>query len=294
MSHPQPLQAWLAPAKLNLFLHITGRRADGYHLLQTVFQLLDTGDVLRFAPRVDNTLQLHCSDPALAGEQNLVLRAARALQTLQPGTPGADIHLDKQLPTGAGLGGGSSDAATTLLALNELWQLGLDRNTLAQIGLQLGADVPVFVHGHSAWAEGIGEQLTPVTLPERWFLVLTPAVHVSTATIFSHQELTRDGAAITMRTFLNGHSRNDCEALVRRLYPQVDAALNWLAHFAEARMTGTGASVFVAFDRRADAESVLAQLAKADCDLLSGVQAFVARGINKTDNRVCTNRQNCV
>jgi len=289
-----PPGTWLSPAKLNLFLHITGRREDGYHLLQTVFQLLDHGDLLRFAPRDDGQLRLRCNRGELEHEQNLVLRAAQALQAACHCSLGADIELDKRLPAGAGLGGGSSNAATTLLALNHLWQTGLDRSTLASIGLRLGADVPVFVRGHSAWAEGVGEQLTPVNLPDRWYLVLTPAVEVSTATIFSHRELTRSGSAITMRTFLNGHSRNDCEALVRRLYPQVDAALNWLAHFAEARMTGTGASVFAAFDRQEEAESVLARLAEASTGLLSGIEAFVARGINKSDSGMCTNQQNCV
>lgn len=289
-----PPGTWLSPAKLNLFLHITGRREDGYHLLQTVFQLLDHGDLLRFAPRDDGQLRLRCNRGELEHEQNLVLGAAQALQAACHCSLGADIELDKRLPAGAGLGGGSSNAATTLLALNHLWQTGLDRSTLASIGLRLGADVPVFVRGHSAWAEGVGEQLTPVNLPGRWYLVLTPAVEVSTATIFSHRELTRSGSAITMRTFLNGHSRNDCEALVRRLYPQVDAALNWLAHFAEARMTGTGASVFAAFDRQEEAESVLARLAEASTGLLSGIEAFVARGINKSDSGMCTNQQNCV
>ena len=240
-----------APAKLNLFLHITGRRADGYHNLQTVFQLLDYSDELRFSLRSDDQLRFTCNDRSLDNTDNLVVRAARLLQgTLQEALQrplGADIHLDKHIPAGAGLGGGSSDAATTLVALHRLWQGQLTRAALADLGLQLGADVPVFVMGHSAWAEGIGEDLIPVTLDPQYFLVLTPACHVATATIFSHQQLTRDSTAIKMCAFLAGQSRNDCEALVRKLYPAVDAALNWLSQFAPARMTGTGSSVFAAF-----------------------------------------------
>ncbi|MEX2334629.1 MAG: 4-(cytidine 5'-diphospho)-2-C-methyl-D-erythritol kinase, partial [Pseudohongiella sp.] len=231
-----------APAKLNLFLHITGRRSDGYHTLQTLFQLLDYGDELRFSLRTDGQLRLTCNDTSLSNNDNLVLRAAGLLrQTLNIKT-GADIHLIKRIPAGAGLGGGSSDAATALLALNQLWQGGLSRTRLAELGLQLGADVPVFVFGNSAWAEGIGEELEPVTLAEQFFVVLTPACHVTTGTIFSHQQLTRDSTAIKMCAFLAGQSRNDCETLVRKLYPAVDAALDWLSQFAPARMTGTGCS----------------------------------------------------
>lgn len=274
---------WQAPAKLNLFLHITGRRADGYHDLQTIFQLLDYGDELRFALRDDGKLQLHCDTPGLNTADNLVLKAARALQqhAARP-LPGADIDLHKRIPAGAGLGGGSSDAATTLVALNQLWQTGFSRSDLAAMGATLGADVPVFVHGQSAWAEGIGDQLTPVTLPERWFVVLTPNCQVSTARIFSHEQLTRDTKAIRMAAFLAEQSQNDCEALVRELYPQVDAALEWLGRFAQARMTGTGASVFAAFDEEATARAVLEQLPDAPAgERLAGLKGFVARGISQ-------------
>jgi len=272
---------WFSPAKLNLFLHVLGRRADGYHQLQTVFQLLDHGDRLQFAVSNDHHITLHCNHPELANDDNLIVRAASALRQYTGVEHGVHITLDKQLPAGAGLGGGSSNAATTLLALDRLWQTGLDVDTLASLGLQLGADVPVFVHRCSAWAEGIGEQLTPIQLPERWFLVLTPAVHVTTGEIFSHRELTRNGSAIKMHGFLTGHSRNDCEPLVRRLYPQVDAALNWLAQYAPARMTGTGASVFAAFDDQAQAQSVLEALPESAQGALSGVTGFVARGVNR-------------
>lgn len=270
----------LSPAKLNLFLHITGRRADGYHQLQTLFQLLDYGDQLDFSLREDDQLIL---EPPLAGvpfEHNLIVRAARLLQSAQVhkglAPKGAHIHLRKRLPLGGGIGGGSSNAATTLVALNHLWQCGLSRAQLMQLGLQLGADVPVFVGAQTAWAEGVGEALTPIKMPATSYLVLHPNCAVSTAGIFSHKDLTRDTAAITLAAFLAQGGRNDCEALVRKLYPPVDKALKWLANFtSNARMTGTGASVFAAFDSEAQAQQVLAQ---APGDL----PGFVAQGINRS------------
>lgn len=271
-----------APAKLNLFLHITGRRADGYHLLQTVFQLLDYGDELGFSLRDDSQITLSCNSTELATDDNLVLRAAHLLREHSGATQGADIELIKRIPTGAGLGGGSSDAATTLVALNTLWQCRLERDTLAALGLRLGADVPVFVHGKSAWAEGVGELLQPVTLPTLYYLVLSPACHVSTATIFSHQQLTRDTRAIKMAAFLAGQSQNDCEMLVRTLYPEVNAALEWLSQFAKARMTGTGSSVFAAFDNEASARDVLRQLPTDQRGPLRYISGFVAKGINES------------
>lgn len=276
-----------APAKLNLFLHITGRRPDGYHELQTVFQLLDYGDTLTLTTRDDGQLHLDCDIDTLVNQDNLVLRAAHALQqtsqflSRRP-RPGADIRLIKNIPEGAGLGGGSSDAASTLAGLNLLWQLGLSQHQLAEIGLTLGADIPVFIHGRSAWAEGIGEQLTPVDLPAAYFVVLTPACHVATGGIFSHQQLTRDSPTIKMCAFLAGQSRNDCEALVRSLYPQVDAALNWLSGFAPARMTGTGSSVFASFADEASARNVLRALTDAEDSSLSGISGFVAKGVNQS------------
>ncbi|MBU2099014.1 MAG: 4-(cytidine 5'-diphospho)-2-C-methyl-D-erythritol kinase [Gammaproteobacteria bacterium] len=269
-----------APAKLNLFLHITGRRTDGYHLLQTVFQLLDYGDELSFSLRDDDLIRLHCDNPELSGDNNLVMRAALMLRDHCDCHQGVDIELIKHIPAGAGLGGGSSDAATTLVALNRLWQCGLSQQQLAGIGLNLGADVPVFVNGRSAWAEGVGEQLTPVPLPALYYLVLTPACHVSTSAIFSHQELTRDTRPIKMAAFLAGQSRNDCEMLVRTLYPEVNAALEWLGKFAPARMTGTGSSVFAGFDDEASARAVLAQLPSDAQGPLRNISGFVAKAVN--------------
>lgn len=271
-----------APAKINLFLHITGRRSDGYHLLQTVFQLLDHGDELSFRLRDDDQIRFHCDNAELSGDDNLVVRAAHLLRAQSDCNHGVDIELTKNIPAGAGLGGGSSDAATTLVALNHLWQCKLSTRQLAQMGLALGADVPVFVQAHSAWAEGVGEELTPVTLPTRYYLVLTPACHVSTSVIFSHQELTRDTHPIKMAAFLAGQSQNDCEMLVRRLYPEVNAALEWLSQFAPTRMTGTGSSVFAGFEDEASARAVLAQLPTATQGPLKNISGFVAKAVNSS------------
>ncbi len=263
-----------APAKLNLFLHITGRRSDGYHELQTLFQLLDWGDRLEFAEAPAGELTLSCEGTGLdiPADENIVMRAARLLQ---PPDRGARIRLHKHIPAGGGLGGGSSDAATTLLGLNMLWQLGLSLEQLQLMGAGLGADVPVFIAGRTAWAEGIGEILTPVSLPQKWYLVIAPDCHVSTAEIFSHQQLTRNTSPIKIAAFFEGHSRNDCQELVRKLHPEVDNALNWLGNFGEARMTGTGACVFARFDNEADARSAEGQLPQH-------WRGFVARGINES------------
>ncbi|MFZ5722282.1 MAG: 4-(cytidine 5'-diphospho)-2-C-methyl-D-erythritol kinase [Pseudomonadota bacterium] len=269
-----------APAKLNLFLHVVGRRADGYHLLQTLFQLLDAGDSLTFAPA--DRLELN-DLPGVPREANLVWRAATALQEQarrqgRP-VPGARIRLDKRLPAGAGLGGGSSDAATTLLALNRLWELGLDTGSLAAIGLGLGADVPVFVHGRSAFAEGVGERLSPLALPDRWYVVINPGCHVETARIFRDPSLTRDTPLMTMATLREpGYEtrlRNDCEAVVRRLHPEVADALDWLGQFGSSRLTGTGACVFLATGNEDEARRILQQLPPR----FSG---FVARGVDRS------------
>ena len=263
----------ISPAKLNLFLHITGRRADGYHTLQTLFQLLDYGDALTFA--ASETLSLQPGLPGVASEDNLVLRAARLLQRQTGCDKGAKITLDKRLPLGGGIGGGSSNAATALLALNQLWNLRLTLDQLAALGLQLGADVPVFVRGRSAWAEGVGETLRPVALPERNYLILVPPCQVSTALIFSQQALTRNSSAITMAAFLREGGRNDCETVVRLLYPEVAYALDWLSNFSPARMTGTGACVFASFTERRAAEAVLRQCPE-------GYRGFVARGVSES------------
>jgi len=274
----QDLISLPAPAKINLFLHITGRRADGYHQLQTLFQLLDYGDQLDFQRRADATITLSPAHPAIAEKDNLVYRAAKALQqhAAQQNPEhhyGADIHLTKHLPLGGGLGGGSSDAATTLIGLNQLWQLGFSREQLAAIGLKLGADVPVFIHGRTAWAEGIGEILNPIDMVDCWYLVLAPNVEVSTPRIFSHQQLTRDARAITIRAFLEQGGRNACQPIAEKLYPEVKTARQWLEQYANVRMTGTGACIFASFKDEEQARQVLV-------DVPQRWQAFVARGVN--------------
>ncbi|MGY4524182.1 4-(cytidine 5'-diphospho)-2-C-methyl-D-erythritol kinase [Pseudomonas sp. TE21394] len=262
-----------APAKLNLWLHIIGRRADGYHELETVFQFLDHGDELSFTVRDDGVIRLHTEIETVPHDSNLIVRAARMLQAQSGTTLGADIWLTKVLPMGGGIGGGSSDAATTLLALAHLWQLGWDEDRLAALGLSLGADVPVFVRGHAAFAQGVGEQLTPVDPSEPWYVVLVPQVSVSTAEIFSHPQLTRDSLPLKMRPVPEGNSRNDCQPVVEQSYPEVRNALNSLGKFTEARLTGTGSCVFGAFPSKAEADKVLA--------LLSATQTgFVAKGSN--------------
>ncbi|MEN0038535.1 MAG: 4-(cytidine 5'-diphospho)-2-C-methyl-D-erythritol kinase [Cellvibrio sp.] len=266
----------LSPAKLNLFLHITGRRADGYHNLQTFFQLLDYGDTLSFSTRADGKITLAPEIPGVAFEQNLIIKAARALEPYKSADAGVDIQLEKRLPMGGGIGGGSSNAATTLVALNHLWGCGLDKNQLQAIGLTLGADVPVFINAQTAWAEGVGEQLQAIEMQPKWFLVIQPDCHVSTAEIFSHKDLTRDTSAIKVAAFLERGGQNDCEALVRKLYPQVDNALIWLQKFdRNARMTGTGACVFASFESAETARNVQAQLPK-------DLPGFVAQGVNQS------------
>ncbi|MDW7747074.1 4-(cytidine 5'-diphospho)-2-C-methyl-D-erythritol kinase [Halomonas sp.] len=267
-----------APAKLNRLLHITGRRPDGYHELQTLFQFLDHGDTLTLRAREDGELRLSPRLPGVAAEDNLVVRAARLLQAESGCRLGAAIRLEKRLPLGGGLGGGSSDAATTLLGLDALWGLGLGLTQLARLGLALGADVPVFVHGHAAWAEGVGERLTPVELDTPWFVVLHPGVTVSTPAVFGAPQLTRHTPPITMARALQGGAaswRNDCEPTVRALYPEVAHALDWLATRAPSMLTGTGACVFARLDSEARADRLLAEVPE-------GWQAFKARGLNRS------------
>jgi len=270
----------LSPAKLNLFLHITGRRADGYHQLQTVFQLLNYGDQLDFTLIDQEQILLEPALPGVTFEDNLIVRAAQALLPYKSITQGIRIHLQKILPMGGGIGGGSSNAATTLVALNHLWQCNLNRQKLTDIGLGLGADVPVFVQGRTAWAEGVGEQLEPIDLATNWFLVVQPDCHVSTAAIFSHKDLTRDTPAIKVAAFLEGGGHNDCQPLVRKLYPEVNECLQWLEESGyQPRMTGTGACVFVSFQ---DADSALKAQIKIANLKVNGfkVKSFVAQGIN--------------
>lgn len=257
---PKHLEHWLAPAKLNLFLRVLGRREDGYHNLQTLFQLLDYGDRLAFSVRQDGGLRRQTDFPEVSESDDLCVRAADVLQR-ESNTPlGVDIFLDKKLPLGGGLGGGSSDAATTLVALNHLWNCGFNKDELAAMGRELGADVPVFVYGATAWAEGIGEELTPVSLPKRWYVVIKPAVEVSTGTIFNDPELTRDCHPITIADFNASGSENVIQPLVARRYPEVKEAINWLEQFAPARMTGTGSCIFAALESRFEVRDVLDQL----------------------------------
>ncbi|MDH4652394.1 MULTISPECIES: 4-(cytidine 5'-diphospho)-2-C-methyl-D-erythritol kinase [unclassified Pseudomonas] len=262
-----------APAKLNLMLHILGRRADGYHELQTLFQFLDHGDELGFAPRDDGEIHLRTDVPGVPHDSNLIVRAARKLQAKSGSRLGADMWLEKRLPMGGGIGGGSSDAATTLLALDRLWNLGWSEDRLAALGLTLGADVPVFVRGRAAFAEGVGEQLTPVELPEPWFLVAVPQVFVSTAEVFSDPELTRNSPPIKVRSLLEGGGRNDCQPVVEKRYPDVRNALILLNKFTSARLTGTGACVFGSFPNKGDADKVRRQLPAT-------LPSFVAQGRN--------------
>jgi 4-diphosphocytidyl-2-C-methyl-D-erythritol kinase len=267
--------AWPAPAKLNLFLHITGRRADGYHNLQTVFQFLDLCDFISFQVREDGLIrrvsELAGVDPA----QDLVVRAARRLQETAGASLGVDITVDKRLPMGAGLGGGSSDAATTLVALNRLWGLGLPESTLAELGVKLGADVPIFIHGRAAWAEGVGEHLTSLSPDEPWYLVIWPDCHVSTAELFADPQLTRNTPPIRIADFLSGQGRNDFEPVARVHYPKVKAALDWLAERGEARLTGTGSCVFASFTQEQEARGHLASLP-------APWHGYVARGLNRS------------
>jgi len=264
---------WPAPAKLNLFLHVVGRRADGYHLLQTVFRFVDRADTLRFTPRSDSQIVLATPIPGVPADSDLTVRAARLLQEATGSRQGATIHLDKQLPMGGGLGGGSSDAATVLLALNHLWQTGLARPALEKLGLGLGADVPVFVHGRNTFAEGVGEAFTDVELPATTYLVLHPAVHVPTAAIFTAPELPRDTPAMRPTDWHPGEGHNDLEAVACTRFPLVAEHLAWLKSRApQAMMTGSGACVFAGFAQRSAAEAVLA-------DLPADMHGWIAEGL---------------
>ena len=267
---------WSSPAKLNLMLHIVGRRADGYHQLQTVFQLIDLCDRLEIGVREDGVITRPAGPPGVPESEDLTVRAAMALK-VATGTPlGADISVRKRIPLGGGLGGGSSNAATTLVALNQMWQTGLTSEQIAAIGGKLGADLPVFVAGRSAWGEGIGEQLTPVTLgADSWFLVIFPGLAVPTASVFQAPELTRNSPPTTMRGFLETGGRNDCETVVRARFPAVGEALDWLGRHAPARLTGTGSCVFAKFARAVDAERVAARVPDV-------WRAWVARGLDES------------
>ncbi len=261
------------PAKLNLFLYINGRREDGYHELQTLFQFLDFGDDLSISLREDGKIQLTPAMPDIPLESNLIYRAAKLLQQKTQTKFGANLHLNKRLPMGGGVGGGSSDAATTLVALNLLWQTGLSLEELAQLGLQLGADVPIFVHGKSAFAEGVGEKLQFCEPLEKWYVVLKPKVSISTAVVFQHPDLPRNTPKRSMIECLSRDYENDCEKIVKNHYSEVEEMLNWLIQYAPARLTGTGACVFAEFDTQKSAELVFQTKPKS-------YDGFVAQGQN--------------
>ncbi|MBB1201193.1 4-(cytidine 5'-diphospho)-2-C-methyl-D-erythritol kinase [Enterobacteriaceae bacterium 89] len=270
---------WPSPAKLNLFLYITGQRADGYHQLQTLFQFLDYGDTITIDVRHDGEIHLLTPVEGVPDEENLIVRAARLLMKAAadsgrlPENAGAAISIDKRLPMGGGLGGGSSNAATVLVALNHLWRCGLSVDELATIGLTLGADVPVFVRGHAAFAEGVGEVLTPVDVEEKWYLVAHPGVSIPTPVIFKDPELPRNSPRRSIETLLKCEFSNDCEVIARKRFRKVDAALSWLLEYAPSRLTGTGACVFAEFDTESAARQVLEQAPE-------WLQGFIARGVN--------------
>ncbi len=270
---------WPSPAKLNLFLYITGQRSDGYHDLQTLFQFLDYGDTIGIKPRTDGVIRLLTPVAGVPDEKNLIVRAARLLMQAAterdclPAGSGADLCVEKRLPMGGGLGGGSSNAATVLVALNQLWGCGLSEDELTALGLRLGADVPVFVRGHAAFAEGVGDVLTPVDPPQKWYLVMHPGVSIPTPVIFNDPELPRNTPKRSINTLLNCEFSNDCEVIARKRFRKVDAALSWLLEYAPSRLTGTGACVFAEFDTESFARQVLEQAP----DWLNG---FVAQGVN--------------
>lgn len=276
---------WPAPAKLNLILHIIGQRQDGYHLLQTVFQFIDFNDLLDFNIRDDGVISRQSDWQGVAEEDDLIVRAAKSLQQVSACNLGADISLQKRLPAGGGLGGGSSDAATTLVALNHLWGLDFSVDQLADIGLKLGADVPVFVRGQAAWAEGVGELLTPIEPDELWYLVIHPDCFVSTLEVFHSSDLTRNTPAIRIRDFLEEGGHNDCEYVVRKLYPEVSKAIDWLSQFADARITGTGSCIFAGFDKQQQAESVYEKLPQS-------WDGFVAKGLNNSPLQIRLEQEN--
>lgn len=262
-----------APAKLNLFLHVTGQRENGYHELQTIFQFIDYSDSVRLATRTDHNIVLHSKLHGILPEENLCVRAAKEMQKHDRKRRGVDIYLEKQIPMGGGLGGGSSDAATTIVGLNTLWDLQLPQNQLLQLGVQLGADVPVFIEGKACWAEGIGDIMTPIELPEPWYVVLIPPVTVPTAEIFFDKRLTRDTPKRKMAPSLVESGHNDCEAVVIRRYPEVGEAIEWLNQYGKARMTGSGACVFAAFANEQSAKEVADKVE-------APLKAFVAKGQN--------------
>ncbi len=273
--HPAWKERWPAPAKLNLMLRIVGRREDGYHLLQTVFQFVELCDWLTFHPADTDEVHLAKITPGVAEDDDLIVKAARLLKAETGCNLGVTVEVEKNLPMGGGLGGGSSDAATTLVVLNELWGLGLTKHKLQAIGLKLGADVPVFIFGESAWAEGVGENLEQISLPEQWFVILKPDCHVVTKEIFCAKDLTRNSKSIKITDFLGGDARNDCLSVVSQNYPLVKGALSDLGKYSEARLTGTGSCVFAQFESYEKAKN-------AHNALSAKWQAFLTQGLNKS------------
>lgn len=265
----------LSPAKINLFLHVVGRRADGYHNIQTAFQFLTLSDELLFSKSDDKKIDLTTENLDILPENNLIMRAAKLLQTQTNTQFGAHIQLNKKIPVGGGLGGGSSNAATTLVALNELWETKLSKTELAKLGLQLGADVPVFIEGHAAFGEGVGEKLTPIDPAECWCLVIVPNVQVSTQEIYCDSQLTRDTPLITIREFLEQGGHNDCEPVVRNRYPQIEAAFNWLSRFAQPKLTGTGGCLFALFKNEQEALAIHRKMT-------NNLRGFVTKTINQS------------
>jgi 4-diphosphocytidyl-2-C-methyl-D-erythritol kinase len=266
---------WPAPAKLNLILHVTGRRPDGYHELQTVFQLIELCDTITIIVREDGRIERPAGPPDVEADSDLTVRAARALQAATGSRLGATLRVSKRIPMGGGLGGGSSDAATVLLALNQMWACGLSLDQLARLGLPLGADVPVFVRGYSAWGQGVGEDLAPLELPEAWYVIIHPGVHVATRDVFQSPELTRNSPVITIRDFFQSGGRNDCEPVVRARWPEVADALDWLGRFAPARLTGTGSCIFAPCTSAIEADRLAARVPDR-------WTSFVARGVNRS------------
>jgi 4-diphosphocytidyl-2-C-methyl-D-erythritol kinase len=267
-----------APAKLNLFLHITHQRHDGYHELQSIFQLIDFSDTLTFTPQTSGGIQLTCSDPSLETQDNLIQRAAVALEKYIGQTLNVAIHLDKQLPMGGGIGGGSSNCATTLLGLNALFQLDIDNAELQKIGLTLGADVPIFVKGKTSWAEGIGEKLTSVEMPPAWFVIIHPNVHVSTPKLFTHPQLTRNTPTSTIRPDFADKGHNDFEPLVRKLYPEIETAFKTCKPYGNAKLTGSGACLFLKCSTEKVAKSIASSIDANNPDLTT----YVAQGLNES------------
>lgn len=263
-----------APAKLNLFLHVLGRRPDGYHLLQTAFRLIDLCDWLRFSPRGDSEIRLACPLPEIEEKENLIMRAAKLLQAESGSKRGVEVAVEKNIPIGGGLGGGSSDAATTLAVLNRLWQVGLSEEALSAIALSLGADVPFFLFGRNAFAEGVGERLAPLELPRAWYVVLVPPIAVSTEAIFAAPELTRNSKTIKISSFSAGFGKNDLEPVVCGRHSEVAAHLEWLKRFGDARLSGSGACVFAEFGTEREARSVLSRMP-------AGMRGFAVRGLDR-------------